>query len=190
MYDARNPAHRADDFRMALMADQDDLEALFGIALAFLVHLGDQRTGRVEHRQGAVGRGILDRLGDAVGAEDGDRAVGDLVQLLDEPGALGGEFLHDPLVVDDLVAHIDRRPVALERLLDDLDRALDAGAEAARLGEDDLHRELLKAIEQVAPETRTVNRRGGRPGGRPGGQRGGRRGGRHSRRRLRAGAMS
>jgi hypothetical protein len=40
--------------------------------------------------------------------------------------------------VDDLVAHVDRRAELLERALDDLDRAIDAGAKAARLGEDDL----------------------------------------------------
>ena len=38
-------------------------------------------------------------------------------------------------VVDDLVAHIDRRAVLLDRPLDDLDRPVDAGAEAARGGE-------------------------------------------------------
>ena len=124
------------------MADQDDLKTLFGIALAFLVHLGDQRAGRVEHRQGPVGRSILDRLGDAVGAENGNRTVRNFVQLLDEAGALGGEFTHDPFVVHNLVAHIDRRSVTIQRLLHDLDRALDSGAEAARLGEDYSHRKL------------------------------------------------
>jgi hypothetical protein len=34
--------------------------------------------------------------------------------------------------VDDLVANVDRRPEPLERELDDLDRAIDAGAKAAR----------------------------------------------------------
>ncbi len=37
-------------------------------------------------------------------------------------------------VVHDLVPHIDRGAEFLERPLDDLDRPLDAGAEAARLG--------------------------------------------------------
>ena len=38
----------------------------------------------------------------------------------------------------DLVAHVDRRAELRERALDDLDRAIDAGAEAARLGEQDV----------------------------------------------------
>ena len=41
-------------------------------------------------------------------------------------------------VVHDLVPHVDRAAELLERALDDLDRAVDAGAEAARLGQDHL----------------------------------------------------
>jgi hypothetical protein len=41
--------------------------------------------------------------------------------------------------VHDLVTHVDRRPVELERLFHDLDGALDAGAEAAGLGQDNAH---------------------------------------------------
>ena len=44
-------AHRALDLRMAGMADENELPALRDIALALVVHLGDQRAGRVEHRQ-------------------------------------------------------------------------------------------------------------------------------------------
>ena len=50
------------------------------------------------------------------------------------------------LVVHDLVAHIDRRTVFLQRALDDLDRAHDAGAEAAGLGQNDLHQLQLAAV--------------------------------------------
>src|SRR5690606_2374699 len=41
-------------------------------------------------------------------------------------------------VVDDLVAHVDRRPVLLQRPLDDLDGAVHTGAESARSGEQHL----------------------------------------------------
>ena len=69
-----------------------------------------------------------------------DRARRDLVDVVDEARALALQRLDHVLVVDDLVAHVDRRPEAAQRPLDDLDRPLDAGAEAARLGEDDAQR--------------------------------------------------
>ena len=49
------------------------------------------------------------------------------------------QVVDDEPVVHDLVAHVDRRAELRERLLDDRDRAIDAGAEAARIGEQDLH---------------------------------------------------
>src|SRR5262249_19023090 len=66
----------------------------------------------------------------------------DLGQLLDEHRALGLEVLDHVLVVHDLVAHVDRRPVFHQRALDDLDRAHHAGAETARLGQNHLHDNL------------------------------------------------
>jgi hypothetical protein len=45
--------------------------------------------------------------------------------------------------MDDLVAHIDRRPEPLERELDDLDRPVDAGAKAARRRDQDSQRGKL-----------------------------------------------
>jgi hypothetical protein len=47
--------------------------------------------------------------------------------------------------VNDLVADVDRRAVFLERALDNLDRAHDACAEAARLRQNDLHDHLAGA---------------------------------------------
>src|SRR4029078_6840704 len=45
-------------------------------------------------------------------------------------------------IVHNLVAYVDGRPVLCKRALDDFDRAIDAGAETARLGEEDLHERL------------------------------------------------
>ena len=140
MHLAGDPAHRAFDLGMAGMADQDDLAALIGVALALDMHLGDQRAGRVDDRQAALAGARLDRAGDAVRAEDRDRARRDLVDLVDKARALGAQPLDDVPVVHDLVPDIDRRPVFLERPLDDLDRAFDPGAKAARLGQDHSHR--------------------------------------------------
>ena len=137
MHLGRDLADRALHLGVAGMADQDDLAALGGVAAALVVHLGDQRAGGVDHRQAALGGQLLDPLGDAVGGEDGHRAGRDLVQFVDEHRAAGAQVLDHVAVVHDLVTHVDRRAVFLQGPLDDLDRPLDAGAEAARLGQDD-----------------------------------------------------
>src|SRR5204863_3357010 len=75
------------------------------------------------------------RLGNAMGGEDHGHAVRHLIELRNEDRALGLEAVDHELVVDDLVADIDRRSVTLERQLDDADGAVDSGAEAARGGD-------------------------------------------------------
>ena len=122
---------------MAGVTDQHDLAALGRVAAALVVHLGDQRTGGVDHRQLPLGGQLLDPLGDPVGGEDGHRAGGDLVQFVDEHGAAGAQILHHVAVVHDFVTDIDRRAVFLQRPLDDFDRPLDTGTKTARLGQDD-----------------------------------------------------
>ena len=72
--------------------------------------------------------------------EDADRALGNLVLGVDEDRAEPLEPLDDVVVVDDLVADIDRRAVLREQLLDDLDRAVNARAErAGRRQQDPFH---------------------------------------------------
>lgn len=58
--------------------------------------------------------------------------VGDLVKLLDEDCTALLQTLDHIAVMHDLVTDIDRRAVFLQRQDDDLDGAVDAGAEAAR----------------------------------------------------------
>ena len=125
--------------RVSGVADQHDLAALLGVALALAVHLGDQGTGGVDHRQAAVGGRVLDRAGDAVGAEHRDGARRHVLDLLDELDALGAQPVDDVAVVDDHVAHVDRRAVLVERALDDLDRAFDPGTETPGLRQNDSH---------------------------------------------------
>ena len=83
-----------------------------------------------------------------------------LVQLLDEHRALGAQVVDHELVVHDLVAHVDRRAVQLERALDDRDGAVDAGAEAARLGEQDLGRSDGRGSLMASPGLRADDARG------------------------------
>jgi hypothetical protein len=123
-------------------ADQDKRAALADIALALVVDLGHQRTGRVEHRQPARRRLLFHALRHAVGAEDRDRVGRHLGEILHEPRALGFEAFDDVLVVHDLVAHVDGRPIFLQRALDDLNGANHARAKSARLGQDHFHQHL------------------------------------------------
>ena len=67
-----------------------------------------------------------------MGAEHDVRALGHLVDLVDEDRALLLELGDDVDVVHDLLAHVDRRAVVLERLLDGDHGPVDAGAVAAR----------------------------------------------------------
>jgi hypothetical protein len=70
---------------------------------------------------------------------------GTSAEVLDEDRTLLLEILDDVGVVDDLVADVDRRAELVQRALDDLDRALDAGTEAARLGEEDFFDRHVRA---------------------------------------------
>ena len=80
---------------------------------------------------------LEDRRRDPVRREHADRALRHLVLVVDEHGAEPFEAAHDVVVVDDVVADVDRGAVLLEQPLDDLDRPVDAGAERARRGEED-----------------------------------------------------
>jgi len=62
-----------------------------------------------------------------VGGQDANLAGRNLVLVLDENGPEPLEVSDDMLVVDDLVANVDRRPVLLQQPFDDLDRTVDAG---------------------------------------------------------------
>jgi hypothetical protein len=77
-----------------------------------------------------------------------------LVDLIHEPRPLALQRFHDVLVVNDLVADVDRRTKALQRTLHDPDRPLHARAEPPRLGEHDtqcgrIHGSSLPAILAV-----------------------------------------
>ena len=113
------------------------------IALPLAVDLGDERAGRVDHAQIAVLGLAFDRARHAMRAKDGDAAGRDLGQIVYEARALGAQPLHHVAVVDDLVAHIDRRAIFLDRAFHDLDGALDSGAESPRLRQDHPHCHII-----------------------------------------------
>ena len=123
---------------MALVADQDDRVALGGELLGLHVHLRDERAGGVDRLQPARSAFACTARRDAVGGEDDRLALGHLGLLLHEDRAALAELLDHVLVVHDLLADVDRRAVQLERALDGLHGAVDAGAVAARGGQQQL----------------------------------------------------
>jgi hypothetical protein len=74
-----------------------------------------------------------------VGAEDNDNVVRHLVEFFDKDGAASAQVFDYEFVVDDFMAHINRRPEDFQGTVDDFDRAVHAGAEATGVGEFDLH---------------------------------------------------
>ena len=82
-------------------------------------------------------------------AENRHGVLGNFRERLDEHRALCPQAVDDMFVVHDLVADIDRRAVFLQRALDDLDGAHDAGTETARLREDDAHGNLGQQLKSA-----------------------------------------
>src|SRR5258705_13375157 len=71
-------------------------------------------------------------------AED-DRVAGrHLFQPFDKDRTLLAQIFDHIGVMDDFVAHVDRRTMQLDGPLDNLDRPIDAGAKSARLRQQDL----------------------------------------------------
>ncbi len=131
--------HRALNFRVPRMPDEDDVAPLTGVALHLHVHLGHQGTRGIEDGERPALRLVLHRAGNAVRGKD-DRAAGRHVrEFVHEYCAEPAQPLHHVAVVHHLMTHIDRRTEELDRTLDDVDGAVDAGTETARIGEQHLH---------------------------------------------------
>jgi hypothetical protein len=99
-----------------------------------------------------------------VGREDHRRPPRNLVELLDEHRAAPLELGDDVGVVDDLLAHVDRRAAVLERALYNLNGSFHAGARRARGGEQDLAgAERLRPVvdQRAGAAERPVGNRGG-----------------------------
>ena len=113
------------------VADENDGVALLRVAQRLEMDLGHQRAGGVEAPEPA-GLGLAaHRRRDAVSREDHDRPGGHVPEVVGEHRALALQVVDHVPVVHDLVPHVDRRAVDLERQIDDIDGAVHAGAEAA-----------------------------------------------------------
>src|SRR5689334_24901656 len=103
---------------MVLVADERDEVPAVGVAPRLCVDLVHQGTRRVDDAQAAALRVLLDRRRDTVRGEHADLALRNLGLVLDEHRAEPFEPAYDVLVVDDLMADIDRRTMLLEQALD------------------------------------------------------------------------
>ena len=121
---------------MAGVADQDYGAAFVGIALDFVMDFGDQRAGRVDHAQIALAGAVPFAGRNSVSAEDHALAAGNFIKALDENRALGLKRFEHEAVVNYLMAHEERTREGAQRAADRLDRAIHAGAKAARFRED------------------------------------------------------
>src|SRR6266516_1778171 len=117
------------------MADQQDVVVLSREPPRLVVHLGHQRAGRVDGAQPADLRVAADLGGDAMRGEHHDCAGRHLVYFRHEDGATPLKRADDMGIVYDLSAYIDRGAELVHRQLDRLYSAVDPGALAARLGE-------------------------------------------------------
>ena len=102
-------AHGALDFRVAGVADHDNLGAMLAHLADFDVDLGHQRASGIEHLQAARLGFFAHRLRDAVRRKHQRVAWRDIIEVFDEDRALAAQVVDDIGVVDDLVAHVDRR---------------------------------------------------------------------------------
>jgi hypothetical protein len=124
-----------DDLLVPLVPDEQNVVLVPRVPSGLLVHLGDQRAGRVDRVQVALAGLLVHLRGDPVRGEDHRGTLRYLVVLLDEDRALALQRLHHVLVVHDLFPHVDGCAVEFERALDGLHGSVDAGAVSARPGQ-------------------------------------------------------
>ena len=118
----------------------------FGLA----VHLGDQRAGGVEREQVAAAGFGRNGARNPVRREDDRLAVvRDLVEFLDENGALLAQAVDHVAVMDYFVADIDRCAMNGERPFHALNGPHDAGAEAAWRAQQNLEKGFFGAFGHV-----------------------------------------
>jgi hypothetical protein len=136
----RGFAKGADDFVMVFMAYEDDGIELLRKADGFHVDFGDQRAGGIDLYEIAGIGGLADFRAYAVGGVDDGAAWWDLINGIDENDALGGEAIDHVAVVNDFMVDIYRSAFKGQNAFDAFNGHVDAGAEAAGVGEKNFHR--------------------------------------------------
>ena len=130
------------------MADVEDGVALGGTDFELVVDLCHERADGIDHHSSATAGRHHHLRRRTVGREHEGCALRHLVHIVHEDDSLSGELLHHVPVVDDLVVAVDGRLEDPHHPGQGLDGLLDAGAEAAGLGQQhsiDGHRARLPA---------------------------------------------
>src|SRR5208282_1089162 len=118
---------------MIMVPDQNQRVTLLGKLHCFHMHLGDQRTGGINHPQAAP-RAVLANLGRyPVRAVDNPFSVGHFVFAVDKDRALAPQLVDYKAVVDNFLADINRRTKSIERNTYHIDRPHHPRAEPTRL---------------------------------------------------------
>ena len=114
------------------MADVDH-EKVFGrVVLGFVMNLGNERTGCVDHFQVSFTRDSSDLGRDPMGAKNNRRPNRNVFDLFDEDHALAFEVLDDPFVMNNRMADVEWSAVDFESEINDLDCIRDTGTKSAR----------------------------------------------------------
>ena len=133
----RGLAHGADDFVVAIVANQQNLVAITDVSDGFDMNLCDERARGIDHIEFTTLRHAPHDGSDAMRAKDDARAGGHIRDFFNEYRALSFKVTHDEEVVDDLTTHIDGRTIIRQGQLDGFDCPDDARAETAGLCKDD-----------------------------------------------------
>src|SRR5437660_92863 len=124
---------------MAFVADEDDGIALAGEANGLEMDFGDEGTGGVDGPQAALSRGRPDGGRHAVSAIEDVGPFRNLADVVHKHDSALTETLNNRPIVHDLVVHIQRSAEQVQGPVEALDRHIDAGAKASRIGENDSH---------------------------------------------------
>src|SRR5262245_35278014 len=124
---------------MAFVADQQNRVTLLGEAHRLHVDLGNKRAGRVDGPETPAGARLADGWSNAVSAVKDGRAFGNFLDAIDEDDTALCEPLDHGPVVNDFVVDVKWSPKESQRPVQAFDRHVNAGAEAAGVGEDKFH---------------------------------------------------
>ena len=103
------------------------------------MHLRHQRAGGIDRHQPARLSDSPDLRGHPMGRKEQHSPFGDLLHRIDKHRPLANKPLHDMLVVDDFMKHVDRGPIEADGCFERLDRHVHARTKTARTGQEDFH---------------------------------------------------